>query len=151
MVKQTGVQAPPTVSGVQMLSPTTYVIELSRPISLQEWTTIQALVEDDAGNPIADFGDLGVGIVEPDRVDIGFLPCDVNQDGIVTPQDLLNLRQFLTAGSYHNDCDDLLYFDIDRDGLMPEPQDLLRFRQMLEGTAPATRPWTLEEMNAAQP
>ena len=58
----------------------------------------------------------------------------------------------VAAGSYHNDCEDLLYFDIDRDGVMPEPQDLIRYRQMLEGSVPATQVWkTLQEMNAEQP
>ena len=75
----------------------------------------------------------------------------MNQDGQVTPLDLINLRQFLTAGSFHSECADEMYFDIDRDGVMPEPQDLLRFRQMLGGAAPATQAWTLAEMNAPQP
>jgi hypothetical protein len=34
---------------------------------------------------------------------------------------------------------------------MPEPQDLLRFRQLIAGTAPATRSWTLATLNAEQP
>jgi hypothetical protein len=150
-VKQTGVQPPPAVNAVLTFNPTTYVVELDREISLQEWTTIQALVEDESGNPIAGLGDLGPGMDEPDRLDIGFLPCDVNQDGMVSPQDLINLRQFAANGGYHNDCDDLLYFDVDRDGVMPDSRDLQHFRLMLEGVPPATKPWALERMHADRP
>jgi hypothetical protein len=150
-VTETGAGLPPSVAGVVQVSPTTYTVQLDRVVTLSEWTTIVAHVQDAGGNPIVSGGDQGAGAAEPDRIDVGRLPGDVNQDGIVSPQDLINLRQFLIAGSYHNDCDDLLYFDIDRDGVMPEPQDLLRFRQMLGGASPATRPWALASMNATQP
>jgi hypothetical protein len=112
---------------------------------------VRAVVVDACGNPIVSMGDLGPGVPEPDRIDIGALPGDVNQSGQVTPQDLINLRQFLIAGLFHNACADAWYFDIDRDGIMPEPQDLLRFRQMIAGAPPATRSWTLATMNAPQP
>ena len=150
-VTETGAGSPPSVAGVVQVSPTTYTVQLDRVVTLREWTTIVAHVQDAGGNPVVSSGDQGAGVAEPDRVDVGSLPGDVNQDGLVSPQDLINLRQFLIAGTYHNDCDDLLYFDIDRDGVMPEPQDLLRFRQLLGGASPATRPWVLAAMNANQP
>ena len=150
-VTETGGGDPPEIISVNTTDNVEFTIQLDRPITLQEWTTIQAFVMNACDNAILNEGDLGPGVAEPDRVDIGFLPADVNQDGQVTPQDLINLRQFLTDAAYHNDCDDLLYFDIDRDGVMPEPQDLIRFRQMIAGTPPATRPWALETMNSPQP
>ncbi len=150
-VTETGGGVPPTVTGVVQVDPATYTVQLSRIVTLNQWTTVVANVKDAGGNPVVSSGNQGPGVAEPDRVDIGRLPGDVNQDGLVSPQDLINLRQFLTAGSFHNECADLLYFDIDRDGVMPEPQDLLRFRQMISGTSPATRPWTLEQMGAEQP
>ncbi len=154
VVSETGGGVAPTVTSVTPVSGTTYTLTLSRPPTLQEWTTIQAVNVEDAGcgeNPILNLGDLGPGVPEPDRIDIAALPGDINQDFQVTPQDLINLRQFLTAGTFSNDCADILYFDIDRDGVMPEPQDLLRFRQMISGTSPATRNWTLESLNNVQP
>ncbi len=150
-VTETGGGPPPVVVGVLQADATTCTVQLDRIVTLNEWTTIVAQVQDAGGNPIAGSGDQGEGVAEPDRVDIGRLPGDINQDGLVSPQDLINLRQFLAAGTFHNDCEDELYFDIDRDGVMPEPQDLLRFRQLLGGTAPATRPWALQELNAPQP
>jgi hypothetical protein len=90
-------------------------------------------------------------VPEPDRIDVGYLPGDFNQSGMVSPEDLLHFRQFLSAGIHHNECADALYADIDRDGILREPQDLLRFRQMITGTPPATRSWTLMEMNSTQP
>lgn len=150
LVTETGGGAAPDVVGVTTSDNITFELTLARPITPQEWTTIPADVVDMVGNPIDSQGDLGPGMAEPDRLDIAFLPGDVNQDGITSPQDLTNLRQYLTTGSFHNDCADLLYFDIDRDGVMPEPQDLLRFRQMLTGTHPATRTWMVAELNNPQ-
>jgi hypothetical protein len=47
------------------------------------------------------------------------------------------------AGRFAENLDDglILYFDIDRHGVIREPQDLLRFRRMLSGSGPATRSW----------
>ncbi len=149
-VTQTGAGTPPTVTGVSTTDNVTFTVTLSGPPALQEWTTIIADVEDVCGNPIESAGNMGPGVAEPDRIDIAFLPGDINQDGQVTPQDLINFRQFL-AGGYHNECEDIWYFDIDRDGVMPEPQDLIRFRQLLFGTPPATREWSLADLNNEQP
>jgi hypothetical protein len=150
-VFETGGEAPPAVALVEQLSPESYRVVLDRIITIGEWTTVKANVQDACGNAIRDEGHLGPGQPEPDRIDLAFLPGDVNQDKIVSPLDLINLRQFLSTGSFHNECADILYFDIDRDGVMPEPQDLLRFRQMLVGSAPATRPWSLEVLGSEQP
>ena len=50
-----------------------------------------------SGIPIDNRGDLGPGMNESDRVDIGFLPDDIDQNGIVQPLDLLRFRQLLTG------------------------------------------------------
>ncbi len=161
-VRETGPMSgsPPTVSSVVMLNPQLFRVKLSRIISFREWTTIRAKVQDACGDPIINLGDLGVkevspgefvGVPEPDRIDVGRLPADVNQDGEVSPLDLVNLRQFLLANSFHNACDDLLYFDLNRNGALGDPQDLIRFRQMISGTPPATQNWTGQMMNSPQP
>jgi len=161
-VRETGPMSgsPPTVSSVAMLNPQLYRVVLSRIISFREWTTIRAKVQDACGDPIINLGDLGVkevspgkfvGIPEPDRIDVGRLPADVNQSGAVSPSDLVNLRQFLLADSFHNACNDLLYFDLNRNGMLRDPQDLIRFRQMISGTPPATQNWNGQMMNSPQP
>ena len=151
IVTETGGGLAPNVVDVGTSDNISYTVTLDRFITLQDWTTIRADVVDTCDNAIVSVGDLGPGEAEPDRLDIAFLPGDINQSAQVSLQDLINLRQFLTADSFHNDCGDLLYFDIDRDGLMPEPQDLIRFRQMSSGAEPATRNWTLAALNNPQP
>jgi hypothetical protein len=151
IVTETGGGLAPNVVDVGTSDNISYTVTLDRPITLQEWTTIRADVVDTCDNAIVSVGDLGPGEAEPDRLDMAFLPGDVNQSAQVSPQDLINLRQYLTADSFHNECVDILYFDIDRDGLMPEPQDLIRFRQLISGAAPATQNWTLAALNNPQP
>jgi hypothetical protein len=115
-------------------------LTLSGPIPVGHWTTIVADVEDFAGNRIENLGDLGVDRDEPDRVDIGYLPCDVDQSGGVQPLDLLRFRQALN-GLVRPDIGTLEdFFDFDRDGVL-QVVDLLRFRQHFLGTATATQPW----------
>jgi len=139
-VRQTGNGEPPQVSDIETSDGQTVTVILDRPITPQEWTTIVAAVQDQAGQAIRNVGDLGPGQAEPDRVDIGFLPCDVDQNGAVQPLDLLRLRQLL-SGVYTPEIGDPLdYVDTDRSG-SEAPLDLLRFRQLYYGTGPATRPW----------
>lgn len=126
------------------------VVSLSRPLSLSEWTTVQAAVEDLDGNPISNLGDLGADMDEPDRVDLGFLPNDASQDGDVFPIDLLRFRQILLGTFMHPQGLDEDYADYDRSGAML-PLDLLRFRQGFSGTGFATRVWFEESMNDARP
>jgi len=152
-VTQTGVGTPPGIAGVVQDDPNlpVYRVQLDRIIDFKEWTTVRAMVEDVCGNEISNMGDLGPAANEPDRIDVGRLPGDINQDGIVSPVDLVNLRQFLRSNSFHNDCDDVLYFDLNRNGALGDPQDLIRFRQIRLGSAPATQRWALQEMNVPQP
>jgi len=152
-VTQTGIGTPPGIAGVVQDDPNLpiYRVQLDRIIDFKEWTTVRAMVEDAVGNAIPNLGDLGPAANEPDRIDVGRLPGDINQDGIVSPVDLVNLRQFLRSNSFHNDCDDVLYFDLNRNGALGDPQDLIRFRQIRLGSAPATQRWALQEMNFTQP
>jgi len=46
------------------------------------------------------------------------------------------------------------FFDIDRDGVWPEPQDLIRYRQLLNGPSPCVPwpcGWAEKQLNAARP
>lgn len=125
-------------------------VTLDRIVDVQAWTTIRAAVEDACGNAISDLGNLGPGTLEPDRIDFGFLPGDVTQDGAVEPLDLLRLRQIAQSGRTDHPClGPAAYADIDRDGRV-EPLDVLRFRQLLFHTGPATQPWAFETL-AQQP
>lgn len=146
-VSQTGGGVPPAVAGIsQSVDPGgrhVVTLTLSAPPQPERWTTIRAAVEDLCANPIADLGNLGPGVSEPDRLDIGVLPCDIDQSGLVGPVDFLRFRQFLfnTCGSACPSCDSsTFYYDMDRDGLI-NALDVLRFRQWVFGTGAAARPW----------
>ncbi len=140
-VTETGAGPAPTVTAVNKINDTTYEVVLSRIIRLQQWTTIIANVVDACGNPIANFGDLGAGNAEPDRIDIGFLPGDINQNRTVEPVDLTRMRQFIVSQSFHNSCEDVFYFDTNRNGVAPEPVDLTRYRALILGGGASTQVW----------
>jgi FG-GAP-like repeat/Dockerin type I domain len=147
---ETGGATAPSIVNLEMVNDRTVRLTLSRIITLQEWITIQADVQDLAGNPIANLGNLGAGADEPDRMDIGFLPANVNQDNSITPFDLLVYRQFIneipdTVQGAQSD-----YLDTRRDGNV-SPLDLLAFRQLVNGTSPSTRNWAGESMNNTRP
>ncbi len=150
IVTQTGGAAPPTVAAVHAADNPIIVVTLSRIITLQEWTTVRAVVQNAAGTLIPDLGNLGPGVDEPDRLDIGFLPCDVNQDGECDPFDLLRFRQYVNEVE-EPECGILEdYLDIDRDQEVT-PFDVLRFRQLVNGVLPSTRAWAGETMNNPRP
>lgn len=150
IVRETGGGLAPGVLDVTGDGITVEVV-LSRAITLQEWTTIEANVESArTGTLIQNNGDQGPDIAETDRIDVAALPCDMNQSGGSDLDDLAYLVSYLTGGE-SEPCGDLMYFDTDRDGVMPEPQDLLRFRQMMAGTSPSTQVWSGATMNSAQP
>ncbi len=116
-------------------------LTLSSTIQPGQWTTILIDVVDIAGNPILNLGDLGADNNEPDRIDIGFLPCDVDQSGTVQALDLLRFRQ-MSNGVFENPLGvDEDYIDIDRNG-SNQPLDLLRFRQLFLGSGNATQAWS---------
>ncbi len=125
-------------------------LTLSDPIPAGQWVTVIAEVQDDAGNEISSFGDLGPGVDEPDRVDIAFLPGDVDQSGDVTPLDLFTFRQYATgvasppAGALED------YLDMDRDGAIM-PTDLFLYRQLINGVGNATQAWSGATLDSQRP
>ncbi len=150
-IRQTGPGTPPNVTGISTADNQTVTVLLDRIITLQEWTTVEAQVENMNGQPIADLGDLGPGNAEPDRVDVGFLPGDVDQSGNVSPFDLLAFRQIINGVFHHLPGVDTDYIDTDRDG-SSTPFDLLVYRQLINGVSPpATEAWATQSMNNPQP
>ncbi len=121
-------------------------LTLSGPIPLQAWTTIIANVEDASGNAIDSLGDLGPGVDESDRVDIGFLPGDVDQGGRVEPFDLLMFRSIIQGIGGNPQGEDADFVDVDRSGSVT-PFDLLAFRQLVNGSGNATRVWADETIS----
>jgi len=149
-VRQTGAGTPPQVLAVSTADGKTVRVRFNRILALGEWTTIEAHVENLAGTAIENAGDQGPGVLEPDRIDLGFLPGDVTQDGLVSPADLIRYRQIL-AGTYSPPVGlEGDFADTDRDGTVL-PADLIAFRQLLAGTGAATRSWLLATMNNPQP
>ena len=160
-VRQTGGETPPSVQSINATvvdDKHVVTIALSRVISVREWTTIEADVEDLCGNPITSSGpgsagDLGPSVDEPDRVDVAFLPGDIDQSGVVHPFDLLAFRvgvtnEVLPDGACSTDVN--VYLDINRGGSI-DPFDLLDFRRIANGVPPATRPWNGLAMNNSRP
>lgn len=160
---ETGDAVPPSIVNVDASQMPFVVVQWDRPITLREWTTVVALVEDLAPEPnlIVSAGNQGPGVDEEDRVDLGFLPGDIDQNSSVQPLDLLRFRQYVSAvGSCacgacpvqtHTPkgmaCD---YFDVDRNGSI-QPLDLLRFRQLLGGSPPSTQEWAGKSMLHPRP
>ncbi len=121
-------------------------VVLDRILTVQEWTTIIADVEDLDGNmiqrsPVCDGND------ELDRVTVGFLPADVDQDELVGPFDVLRFREYVNGVNKPPQGVTRDFVDLDRDGII-DPFDLLLLRQLILGVSPAARVWageTLEE------
>jgi hypothetical protein len=79
---------------------------------------------------------------EPDRVDYTRLPGDVDQNNNTQAADLIAFRQAIAANFANSPCQPSTdYFDMDRNTLNQGAADLIRFRQLLAGTPPATKVW----------
>ena len=134
---------------------TTVTVHLERIITLKEWTTIVADVEDLKGKRIVSYGNLGERGDEPDRIDVGFLPTDTDQSGEVQPFDLLRFRQIYGGIDPPAAGIDADYVDMDRS--CPEDPcisafDLLHYRQLINGVSPpATQEWSEKTMNNPRP
>ncbi len=152
-ITETGGAVAPTITGVSSIDGDRAYVEVTwdRPITLQEWTTIIAIDICNAdGVPTPSNGDLGPGVNEPDRVDYGFLPGDIDQSSCVTPFDLLRFRQIIN-GVIIPHCEVHFFIDVNRNGSV-DPFDLLVFRQLVNGVGPiVTQPWAGECMNNPQP
>ncbi len=148
-ISQTGGEAAPNIISVEKIDALVYRVTWDRPVSTKEWTTIKVVANSTFGTPVLNLGSLGPQN-EPDRIDIAALPGDVNQDGSVTPFDLLQFRQGINGiwlpevGVIEN------YLDIDRSGDIG-PFDLLKLRQLILGVGDSTETWNGAEMNSARP
>jgi Dockerin type I domain len=151
-VSETGDAVPPSIIGVDASQNPTIVITLDRPITVQEWTTIRADVSSSTtGLGVPNLGDLGPGVNELDRIDVGFLPGDVDQSGLVNPVDLFLYRQYVNDVSAPTLGLKVDFLDTDRDGVVTPP-DLFAYRQLINGvTPPATQAWAGATMNNPRP
>lgn len=139
---QTGPAAAPIVTSVTRLDRLCYRVTWNRPVTLQQWTTLRVLFAFGChGTPIQTLGNLGPGMVEPDRIDFGFLPGDVDQNRAVQPLDLLRFRRILNGTFIPSLGIAEDFVDTDRNGAI-QPSDLLRFRQLIYGVAPSTMAWS---------
>ncbi len=126
---------PPTVQGISTEDGRRVTVTLSDHIALQQWTefNVQARAMCDTG------------LVMNESLRVGYLPCDVNQDGEVSPFDLLTFRQYVD-GTVPDAGIVVDYVDTDRNGVH-SPFDLLAFRQLVNGVSPpATRVWAGESL-----
>ncbi len=142
-VTSTGGTAPGVFSVDNSGNPT-IVVTFDAIIPLQQWTTVIAAVKSQAtGNPIVNVGNLGADD-EPDRLDIGFLPADVDQSGDVGPFDILQFRQYVNLVIVPTEGVLGDYIDTNRNGVAGtgDPFDLLALRQLVNGVSPpATKVW----------
>jgi hypothetical protein len=151
-VTETGGGDPPVITNVDVSQMPMVVLTFDRPLTLREWTTIRAMVQDTAPTPneIEDNGNLG-DADEDDRVDVGVLPGDTDQNGRIQPLDLLRMRQALSGSAAEPDQGVLEdFFDIDRNGSI-QALDLLRWRQLWAGTGSALQAWEGVQMNSDRP
>ncbi len=104
-------------------------VHLSGPITVGAWTTLVVSARTRESHiPVAM------------NVSVGFLPGDVNQDGLVSAEDMTLLRKYLD-GSTAPRVGSLEHFaDVNCDGVA-NPFDLIAQRRILDGIAPATRAW----------
>ncbi len=123
--------APPTITGILTEDAMNVTLHLDRPLMVGAWTTISTTAVSECGD---------APIVGRDQVTVGFLPGDVDQNGLVSPFDLLRFRQIVNGAFTAEVGVNADYADIDRSGAIA-PFDLLRFRQTVNGISPATQTW----------
>ncbi len=102
-------------------------------IPVQANTAITMDIEDENGNATTL------------EIRYGFLPADVDQDGVVGPFDLLRFRQIVNGVFTPTEGESELFADVDRDGAIG-PFDLLVLRQLINGVGNATQPWAGEAL-----
>ncbi len=150
-VSETGGAGAPTVTNVDASDNPVITLTLSRNITIREWTTILADVVNGDNSPILNLGNQGDGADEPDRIDIAYLPGDVNQSGNVNPVDLFQFRQIVNDIATLDRGVKEDFADMDRNGEV-NPLDLFRMRQLINGvTPPATQSWANTSLNSARP
>lgn len=151
VMSETGGGTPPTVTGVTQIEDSLFEVTWDRFITIRQWTTVQAVnVCNAGGDAVPNQGDLGA-MDEPDRVDLGYLPMDVNQSGGVNPLDLLKFKQFVNGISTPDQGLLEDFVDTNRSGNI-NPLDLLRFKQGINGIVPpSTQGWAFVSMLSSRP
>ena len=122
---------PPGVLSVTALNirDTAFEILFTDPIALGEWTTVVADVYGPTRLPIEDDGS--------NQIVFGFLPGDVNGNGVSTANDILDLIDAINPGNGRNLP--ALQTDVNRSG-ETNGQDILRLIDLLNGVN-TTRAW----------
>ncbi len=131
VIHETGNASPPQITAINTSDNQTVEVVLSRIITMREWTTLIAQVEDQDGNPIASFGSMGQNRDEPDRVDLAFLQGDINQDGRVGQGDIARLQTYVDGTSFPRGGG-LLDYDINADGNL-DAEDVADLARLLSG------------------
>ncbi len=128
---QTGGGDAPVVQSLFTEDARVITLNLNGPLTPGEWTTVDiGAVSDCSGEPLE--GET--------TVRIGFLPGDVNQNGVVQPTDLFAFRQLVNNLATPDIGVSEDYIDTNRDGSIT-PIDLFRFRGLINGVTPATQSW----------
>lgn len=151
-IEETGGALPPNVTGATKVGNTVTVV-LDRHVTIEEWTTIVCDVYDGAGLRIIDGGNEGPGVDEAARLDVGYLPGDITQDGLTQPIDLSRLIGMVNGTRGPTGDKGVLedYADISRDGLI-QVLDISRMLAILSGSPPATKNWQQDDgMNNPRP
>lgn len=132
---------PPTITDIETEDAQIVTINLDRPLTVQTWTTIGVSgVRSTCGEASFD-----------GHLSVGFLPGDVNQDGIVTPTDLFRFRQIVSGQFVPTNGAIEDYVDTNREAGVT-PFDLFTFRQLVNGVSPpATRTWAGQSIANPKP
>ncbi len=133
ILRETGGESPPTIDcvcvPVSSAAPWEVTLHFDRFVTPRAWLTIIAAVENLSG----------VVINGSDRITIGFLPGDIDQDGHVGPLDLARFKQYINAIYAIDDFNlpghDFDFMDLNRDNNI-NPLDLLRLKQLINGFPP---------------
>lgn len=130
-LSQTGGGDAPIVESLSTEDGRVITLNLDRTLTPGEWTTVEInAVSDCSGEPLD--GET--------TLQIGFLPGDVNQNGVVQPTDLFAFRQYVNGLATPDIGTVEDYIDTDRDGNI-SPIDLFRYRGLINGVSPATQSW----------
>lgn len=127
----------PIVTSISTEDNRVITLNMSAPLTVAAWTTITVNARSQCSQTA----------LAENVIAIGFLPGDVDQNGSVTPVDLLIYRQYLneiTAPPVGVVTD---YLDTDRNGDV-SPLDLFAYRQLINGVNPATRIWAGQQLPA---
>jgi len=123
-IGETGVRRPPHVQGLKQLGDNRIRLDLGRPITAGEWTTITYHHTDD-----------------PWMIDIGFLPGDVNQSRVSTGGDISDLidclNQQVSCEPYQT--------DMNRSGV-PNGNDITRLIDILTSSPQDPTPWLNQQL-----